>query len=95
MKLFHILIILPILTGCSNLHQVSAERFHQEARMMNTFYSSEYIGQADGKAYLLRKRAPLIGNKWKEEILYTEAKELDVNDLKQLEEIKEKRSSNH
>lgn len=91
MKLFSGFLLVIILTGCSNLHHVSPARFKHEAAMTQSFYSSEYIGQADGKAYLLRKRIPLIGGKWKEEILCTDAKGLDAVYLKQLDNLKEKK----
>jgi hypothetical protein len=55
---------------------------------LHTFYGCDYIGQADGNAYILRKRAPLIGKEWKKDIQFTEVKMLDAAFLKQLEDVK-------
>lgn len=74
-----------MLTGCSHVHHVTPEQFKAELINMNTMYHCQYIGQADGKAYALRKRMPLIGHKWKEEILVTEAKDLGFFPLKPMD----------
>lgn len=60
---------------------------------MQTFHWSEYIGEADGNAYLLRKSAPLLGKTWNSEILYTETEGLSLEFLKQLQETKKQRTS--
>lgn len=52
---------------------------------MQIIYWSEYIGQADGRAFILRKRVPLIGEKMKEEVLFTETDQLGEDFLKKLE----------
>ena len=81
-----------VLTGCSSLKHISAAEFkhaiHPNYMQMETLpmYSSEYIGQANGRAFILRKRRPLIGKKWKEEVHFTESDQLGEEFLRRLEE---------
>ncbi len=51
---------------------------------MQSVYWADYLGEKDGKVYLLRKRAPMLGSKWKEEVLFTEVAGLDTEFLKVL-----------
>lgn len=92
MKLYVMALMILGLAGCANVHHVSPKRFQIEAGMQ-TLHCSEYIGEADGKVYLLRKSAPLIGKNWSEEILYTETAGLCSEFLKQLQESKKKASN--
>ena len=80
-----------MLTGCSRLRRVEPEEFKRQVELRNaqSMYWSVYIGQADGRAFLLRKRIPLIGKKGREEVLYTETSELGADYLKELEAIKD------
>ena len=64
------------------------EKFESELDNITSFYWCEYIGQAGGKAYLLRKTPPFFGDKWKEEILFTELDGLDKTFFKNQKEIK-------
>ena len=94
-KLAFALTVLLSLTGCSSLKHVSSAEFERQWQLndMQTFYWCEYIGEADGRAYLLRKRAPLIGRKWREEILFTEAEQLDPEFLKRLPGTKQEKAA--
>jgi hypothetical protein len=80
-----------LLVGCTSIHEVSPERFKTDIQDMNTFYWCEYIGQANGNAYILRKRAPLFGKRWKQDILCTKVNGLGPDFLKQLEERKKEK----
>ena len=94
MKLSLVMLLLVALTGCASVHHVTPKQFQLQANLMQSFQWTEYIGQADGKVYLLRKSAPLFGKIWTEEILYTETGALSPAFLRQLQETKEKRASN-
>ena len=76
--------------GCTSIHKITPETFQADLQNMNSLYWCEYIGQADGNAYIMRKRAPLIGKEWKQEILFAEISGLDPGFLKKLEEWKMK-----
>jgi len=93
MKILAAVLTLIALTGCTSVHHVSPKQF-QLAVGMHSLHWSEYIGQADGKVYLLRKSAPLIGKNWTEEILFTEAVGLSPEFLNQLQKNKEQKASN-
>lgn len=80
-----------LMMGCASIHRIPADRFRNDLQNMNSLYWCEYIGQADGKAYILRKRAPLIGKDWKQDILFAESADLDPALLKQLEKQKTKK----
>jgi hypothetical protein len=95
MRSFTAILVLAVLTGCANVHHVPPKQFQIEANLMQSLQWTEYIGQADGKAYLLRKSAPLFGRKWTEEILFTEVGALSPEFLRQLQKAKEDRASNH
>lgn len=88
MKKIYMLLVAMVLTGCTSIHQVTPEKFRADLQNMNSLHWCEYIGQADGNAYALRKRAPLIGKEWKRDILYTEVKSLDPAFLQLLEDAK-------
>lgn len=88
MKTAYLLLVAATLTGCSSLHRVTPEKFQADLHNMNSLYWCEYIGQADGNAYALRIRAPLIGKEWKQDILFTEIKALDPAFLKHLDDAK-------
>lgn len=87
-KLLHFGFLFVFLYGCNELHHVTADEFkwQYQNRDMQSVYSGTYLGEKDGKIYLLRKRAPLIGSKWKEEVLFTEIAGLDTVFLKTLRE---------
>ena len=80
-----------LMMGCTSIHRIPPDRFRTDLQNMNSFYWCEYIGQADGNAYILRKRVPLIGKEWKQDILFTKATDLDPALLNQLEEQKTKK----
>ncbi len=88
MKKATILLLAMALTGCSSIHKVTPEKFQTDLQVVNSFYWYEYIGQADGKAYVLRKRPPLIGKEMKQDIIFTEVRALNPAFLRQLEESK-------
>lgn len=87
-KLLYLGFLFAFLYGCNELRHVTADEFkwQYQNRDMQSVYSATYLGERDGKIYLLRKRAPLIGSKWKEEILFTEVAGLDTVFLKTLRE---------
>lgn len=80
--------LLVFLYGCNELRHVTADEFkwQYQNRNMQSVYSATYLGEKDGKTYLLRKRAPLIGSKWKEEVLFTEVADLNADFLNTLRE---------
>ena len=75
------------LTSCSSLKHLEPSEFKQQIDLnnMQTLYWSEYIGQADGRAFILQKRVPLIGKKMKEEVLFTETNLLGEEFIEKLE----------
>jgi hypothetical protein len=83
-----------MLAGCSSLHHVPPDTFECYTRNMNSLYWCEYIGQADGKAFLLRKRAPLFWGEMKQDILFTEAARLNRSFLDRLNENRMRGASN-
>ncbi len=89
-KLLYLGFLFVFLYGCDELHHVTADEFkwQYQNRDMQSVYSATYLGERDGKIYLFRKRAPLIGSKWKEDVLFTEVAGLDPIFLKNLREQK-------
>ncbi len=87
-KLLYLGFLFAFLYGCDELRHVTADEFkwQYQNRDMQSVYSATYLGERDGKIYLFRKRAPLIGSKWKEEVLFTEVAGLDTVFLKTLRE---------
>ena len=85
MKISGIFLALLMLTGCTSVKHVTPETFRADLQNVNTLYWCEYIGQADGKAFLLWKKAPLIGKEWIHNVHFTEADKLDPAFLKRLE----------
>ena len=83
-----IIISAYICTGCSSLKHIESSEFKRQIEMnnMQTLYWSQYIGQADGRSFILRKRVPLIGKKMKEEVLFTESDQLGEEFINKLEE---------
>ena len=77
-----------LFTGCSSLKHIESSEFKRQIELnnMQTLYWSQYIGQADGRAFILRKRVPGIGKKMKEEVLFTETDQLGEEFMKKLEE---------
>jgi hypothetical protein len=87
-RLLYVGFLFVVLYGCNELHHVTADEFkwQYQNRNMQSVYWADYLGEKDGKVYLLRKRAPMIGSKWKEEVLFTEVAGLDTEFLKTLRE---------
>ena len=85
-KTIPVLLLTVTLTGCDKPQHVSGAEFKREfeLRDQQTLFWAEYLGEKDGKVFLRRKRAPLIGRKWKEEIWYTETENLDADFLDEL-----------
>ena len=86
-----------LLSGCCNLKHVSGQEFTRqiEERNRQTIYCYEHIGQADGKAYILHTRVPLLwGTKLKEKILFTNIEELNDEFLEKLKRMKPEQASN-
>ena len=89
-KSVSLLAVILMLSGCTRLRDISSAEFERQLELNNaqTLSSCEYIGEADGRAYILRKRAPLIDGTWKEEVLFTEIDQLDPRFLRRLSEGK-------
>jgi hypothetical protein len=83
-----------MLVGCSSIHHVSPDTFEGYTRNINSLFWCEYIGQADGKVFLLRKRAPLLWGEMKQDILFTEAAGLNWSFLNRLNENRMTGASN-
>lgn len=75
-----------MLVGCSTIHHVPPKTFERYTQNMNSLFWCEYIGQTDGKAFLLRKRAPLLWGEMTQDIVFTEAAGLNPSFLKRLRE---------
>lgn len=90
-RLLFILLCL-LCCGCSNIHQVTGKTFENEAlpRMRKTSVN-HYIGEADGKLFVLVKRHRFIGNGSDEHIYFTPKSALTPEFLKQLEHGKKER----
>lgn len=90
MKLITIVFICAItliLVGCNALQKVSGTEFQKEydMRNMQTMHYAEYLGNKDGKVYLLKKSMAIWNpKKWTEEIIYTNISELNQTFKKQL-----------
>jgi hypothetical protein len=81
-----ILLALALLAGCNKPKRVSGAEFKREFDLRNaqTMVWSEYLGEKEGKAFMLRKTMPLVGSKWREEVWFTETNNLDSAFLEQL-----------
>jgi hypothetical protein len=53
-------------------------------RHTQTMHWSAYLGETNGAVYMLRKTMPLVGSKWKEEVLFTETSGLAPGLLEQM-----------
>ena len=87
-RIIPVVLLSVVLTGCDKPKHVSGAEFKQEYELRNqqTLFWAEYLGEKDGKVFLRRKRAPLVGKKWKEEIWFTEVESLDADFLDQLKQ---------
>jgi hypothetical protein len=95
MKQWILLLSLTLLAGCDEPKHVSGEEFKREFNMRNTqtMVWSEYLGEKEGKAFMLRKTMPLVGSKWREEVWFTETKNLDSAFLEQLKRAEQMQKS--
>jgi hypothetical protein len=84
---------LLLLAGCGGPKRVSVEAFQREYDLRNhqTVTASEYLGERDGRAYLLRKRMPLLGRRWKEEVWLVDTADLPPAFLERLRQESENR----
>ena len=83
--------MLACLVGCDKTKHVSGSEFKREFELRNaqTMVASEYLGERDGKVFLMRKTMSLTSkDKWNEEVWFTEADNLDPAFLQELEEEK-------
>mgnify|MGYP006310090877 CR=1 FL=1 len=96
MKIMKILIaallLTVMLTGCDKPKHVSGAEFKREFELRNqqTMFWAEYLGEKNGNVFLRRKRAPLVGKRWKEEVWFTEIENLDPDFLKELKQERAK-----
>jgi hypothetical protein len=86
MKQWILLLSLALLSGCNKPKHVSGAEFKREFDLRNaqTMVWSEYLGEKEGKVFMLRKTMPLVGSKWREEVWFTETNNLDSAFLEQL-----------
>ncbi|MFM1770140.1 MAG: hypothetical protein RJA22_2669 [Verrucomicrobiota bacterium] len=73
-RILPFLLLVALAVSCSRKSKhVSAAEFQREFEMRHTqtMRWSAYLGETNGTAYLLRKTMPLVGSKWKEEVLFT------------------------
>jgi hypothetical protein len=86
-RIVPILFLVALTVSCSRKsRQVSAAEFQREFEMRHTqtMRWSAYLGETNGTVYLLRKTMPLVGSKWKEEVLFTETNGLAPGLLEQM-----------
>lgn len=79
-----------LVVGCSTKpRHVSAADFQKqwEMRHAQTVHWSSYLGETNGNVYMLRKTMPLVGSKWKEEVLFTETNGLAPGFLEQMRDV--------
>jgi hypothetical protein len=80
-----------VLTGCDAPKHVSDEAFKREFDLRNaqTMMASEYLGEKDGKVFLMRKTLSLFNKKkWNEEVWFTETNTLDLTTLDQMKKVR-------
>ncbi len=95
MKAKHILPVLVaavawVTTSCStNPKHISAADFqrHFEWRNLQTMHAYSYLGETNGAVYMLYQKAPLVGSKWKKQILFTETNGLAPGFLEHMRSV--------
>jgi len=87
-RMIPVLLLSFVLTGCDKPKHVSGSEFKREFELRNqqTVFWAEYLGERDGKVFLRRKRTPMVGKKWKEDIWFTETENLDADFLNELKQ---------
>jgi hypothetical protein len=86
-RILPILFLVALTASCSTKPKhVSAAEFQREFEMRHTqtMNWSAYLGETNGAVYMLRKTMPLVGSKWKEEVLFTETNGLAPGLLEQM-----------
>jgi hypothetical protein len=76
--------------GCSTKpRQVSAAEFQKQWQMRHaqTVHWYSYLGETTGNVYILRRSMPLVGSKWKEEVLFTATNGLPAALLDQMRAV--------
>ena len=86
-----ILVVAIGLTGCEgkSVH-ISGSQFQYEFEMRHqqTMSYAYYLGEKNGKVYLLKKSMSIFDKrKWNEQLLYAEVTELDPKFLLELREL--------
>lgn len=81
-KMLPVLLLMVLLAGCNKSTHVSGAQFQREYEIRNqqTMITSKYMGEKGGNVYLKRTH----GDGLKEEIWFTETKNLDPSFLKEL-----------
>jgi len=79
-------LLFALLAGCDEPKHVDGTAFRREIELRNaqTMVWSEFLGERDGKVFLRRKTMSSVGNRWNEEIWFTETGNLDAAFLSQL-----------
>ena len=85
-----VVLVAAVASGCSTKpRHISAAEFQKQWKMRNTqtVHWSSYLGETNGNVYMLRKTMPLVGSKWKEEVLFTETNGLPAGFVAQMRAI--------
>ena len=73
-------VLVALLLGCKEYERITGQEFKKqyELRNMQTMHYSKYLGQRDGKAFMIIKSMSSTNQKdWNERIVYCEMSELD------------------
>ncbi len=80
MKILITALIVLMLCSCSNVHNVSAEKFEAEyknSKIVHTMNSYQYLGEKEGKVYLKKSSMSFMNQKkWNDEIFIVSLDEL-------------------
>ncbi len=90
LRIVAILLLAGLMISCSTEPQhVSATEFQKqwEMRDAQTVQWCSYLGVTNGDVYMLRKTMPLVGSKWKEEVLFTETNGLSADFVDQMRAV--------
>ena len=89
-RILPLLFLAGLMVSCSTKPQhVSAADFQKQWDMRNaqTVHWCSYLGETNGNVCMLRKTMPLVGSKWKEEVLFTETNGLPINFVAQMRSV--------
>jgi hypothetical protein len=90
LRIVGLLLLAGLMASCSTKPQhVSATEFQKQwgMRHAQTVHWCSYLGVTNGSVYMLRKTMPLVGSKWKEEVLFTETNGLPSDFVAQMRAV--------